>query len=179
MDNINFVGFPKCNVQIGKWDESGGGVTQSITWDTGQCGTADGYGVVLGRVFDYTITGVHSELHGKSGFLFTESANGADGGYGKLINCDSYGNGILGTGAADADSYEIQVKRTNMLHIDGFRMQEARCGLWVDDTTQATNIECDRINFGGKSSNTDSETMIHIANSSPSTTKRITMGIYD
>lgn len=179
IENINFVGCPKCNVQIGKWDESGGGTTQSIVWNSGQAGTASGYGVVIGRAFDVTITGVHTENHDKSGWLITESANGADSGYIKLINCDSYGDGVGGTGTADADTYTIQVKRTNILHIDGFRMQEATCGIWVDDTTQATNIEIDRVSFGGKSNNTDSETIIYLANTTPSTTKRVLVGHYN
>lgn len=179
LENINCVGFPKCNVQIGKWDESGGGTTQGIVWEVGQCGTAAGYGVVIGRVFDLTVMGVHTENHDKSGWLITESANGADSGYIKLIQCDSYGDGAAGTGTADADTYTIQVKRTNMLHVDGFRMHEAICGIWVDDTTQASNIEIDRVQFGGKSNNTDSETLIYIANTTPDTDKRVTVGFYD
>lgn len=179
LQNINMTGFSKANVQVGKWDESGGGVTQGIVWVGGQCGTADGYGLVLGRVFDYDISGVHFENHGKSAILVTESANGADNGYGTIRNCDSYGNGLNGTGSADADTYEIQIKRTNMLHIDGFRMQEAKCGIWVDDTAQASNIEIDRVQFGGKSNNTDSETLIYIANTTPDTDKRVTVGFYD
>lgn len=182
LQNINMTGFSKANVQIGKWDESGGGTTQGIVWVVGQCGTAAGYGVVIGRVFDLTIMGVHTENHDKSGWLITQSANGADSGYIKLIQCDSYGDGVNGAGTADADTYTIQVKRTNLLHIDGFRMQEACCGIWVDDTSQATNIEIDRVSFGGASGLnpdiSDSETILYIANATGDTDKRVTLGNY-
>jgi hypothetical protein len=179
LQNINAVGFPKCNVQIGKWDEANGGTTQSIRWDVGQCGTAGGYGVVIGRAFDVTITNVHTENHDKSGWLITESANGADSGYIKIENCDSYDDGQAGTGSADKDTYAIQILRTNLLKIDGFRTQEATCGIWIADTTQATNIEIDRVQFGGKANNTDSETLIYVENTTPSNTKRVTLGNYD
>jgi len=178
LNNVNCVGFPKCNTQIGKWDESGGGTTQGITWTSGQCGTAAGYGVVIGRAFDVTISGVHTENHQKSGWLITESANGADPGRIKLIQCDSYGDGAGGTGTADADTYTIQIKRGNFIQVDGFGMQEALCGVWIDDTTQCTNIELDRMVYGGASNNTDAETIIRVENSSPDIEKRVTIGNY-
>lgn len=179
LENINCVGFPKCNVQIGKWDESGGGTTQGIVWVVGQCGTAAGYGVVIGRVFDYTIMGVHTENHDKSGWLITESANGADNGYGTIHNCDSYDDAQGGASDSDGDAYAIQIKRGSMVNIDGFRLQETKRGLYVTDTTQVTDITVDRILFGGKSNNTDSRTAIYIANGTPSNTKRVTFGSVD
>ena len=179
LENINCVGFPKCNVQIGKWDESGGGVTQSVRWDVGQAGSGNGYGVVIGRLFDYTITNVHTENHQKSGWFFTESANGADNGYGTIHNCDSYDDAQGGASDSDGDAYAIQINRGSMVNIDGFRLQETKRGLYVTDTTQVTDITVDRILFGGKSNNTDSRTAIYIANGTPSNTKRVTFGSVD
>lgn len=179
LENINFVGFGKANVQIGKHDESGGGVTQGIVWNGGQAGSGNGYGVVIGRVFDYTIMGVHTENNQKSGWMFTESANGADNGYGTVLNCDSYDDAQGGASDSDGDAYAIQIKRGSMVNIDGFRLQETKRGLYVADTTQVTDITVDRILFGGKSNNTDSRTAIYIANGTPSNTKRVTFGSVD
>lgn len=179
LQNVNVVGFGACNVQLGKWDESGGGVTQSVRWDVGQAGSGNGYGVVIGRLFDYTITNVHTENNQKSGWFFTESANGADNGYGTIHNCDSYDDAQGGASDSDGDAYAIQIKRGSMVNIDGFRFQETKRGLYVANTTQASDIELDRISFGGKSSGTDSRTALYIANGTSSITKRLTVGHFD
>lgn len=180
INNLNCVGFGKANVQIGKHDESGGGTTQGIVWNGGQAGSSPGgYGVVIGRVFDYTISGIHTENNSKSGWLLTESANGADGGYGSILNCDSYDDAQDGASDSDGDAYSIHIRRGKMHHINGFRFQETTRGIFVADTTDTTNVELDLISFGGKSNDTDSRTALYVENATPSNTKRVTVGHID
>lgn len=180
LNNINCVYYGKANVQIGKHDESGGGTTQGVVWNVGQAGTSPaGYGVVIGRAFDYTITGVHTENNSKSGWLFTESANGAGNGWGKLTQCDSFDDAEDGASDSDGDSYSVQFRRGSMIMLDGFRFQSTKRGIYVADTVDASDIELDRVQFGGKSNNTDSRTALYIANTSATVTKRITLGHFD
>lgn len=177
LENLNIQYFGLCNMQLGKWAETGGGFAQSITVISGQSGHSEQYGVVIGRILDVTIIGHHTEANGYSGWLFDDDATGNDPTGIKLINCDSYNDGLSGT-VDTADSYGVQINRGNRIHLDMFRFLLARAGIYIADSTDTRDIMLDSILFAGDSDNTTSRTALYVANASPDEGKRVTMGYH-
>jgi len=177
LENLNIQYFGLCNMQIGKWQESGGGFAHSITIISGQSGHSERYGVVIGRCHDVTIIGHHTEANGYSGWLFDDDVVGNDPSGTKLINCDSYNDGLSAT-VDTADSYGVQINRGTRIHLDTFRFLLARAGIYVADNADTRDIRLDSILFAGDNDNVTSRTALFVAATSPDHAKRVILGMH-
>ena len=176
LKNINAQYYGDCNMQLGKWTESGGGFAHAYKVIGGQVGHATKYGLVIGRVLDVDIDTLHTEVNGYSGVLLADDAGGVDP-FRIKMRIDSYNDG-MSAAADDPDSYAVQVAQGVNVDID-LRTQEARAGIYIADNTSTSGIRiADSTHFGAKTDGTTSRSALYFARTTSADTYTAEVGKY-